>query len=99
MTCLVHKLYYQKSDDSTLAFQILDKIGYILRYSEMEIRIGFSLMVKNSEDDLRFLYAAKGLDLRHLFVPVMISSKDIICFFFLTNGKIQVQPKPFIEQN
>ena len=32
----------------------------------MEVRIGFSLMVKNSDDELRFLYAAKELDLRHI---------------------------------
>ena len=33
----VHKLYHQKTDDSTtLAYQILEKISYIIRYSEME---------------------------------------------------------------
>lgn len=58
----VHKLYHQKTDDSTtLAYQILEKISYIIRYSEMEVRIGFSLMVKNSSNDLKFLYAAKGM--------------------------------------
>ena len=62
---IVHKLYYQKSDDSTtLTFRILEKISHIIRFSEMELRIGFSLMVQNSENDLRFLYAAKGRDLK-----------------------------------
>ena len=61
LLCLVQKLYSDQDDkSSTLASKILKNVGKVIRYQEMEIRIGFSMIVQNSSDRHIFLYAAKA---------------------------------------
>ena len=74
MKKIVQKLYIDQLYDSksTLASEFLENIGKIIRFQEMELRIGFSLIVKNSKDKLIFLYAAKAKS----FFKVKLSSKE-----------------------
>ena len=89
---IVQKLYVDQLYDSksTFASAFLESIGKIIRFQEMELRIGFSLIVKNSKDKLIFLYAAKAKS----FFKVKLSSKEefdtnVISYFSdLSNSKI-----------
>ena len=50
----------------------MESIGKIIRYQEMEIRIGFSLVVQNSSDRHIFLYAAKS----KAFFKIKLSTEE-----------------------
>lgn len=60
---------------------ILIEIGEVLRWQEMTIQIGFSLIVKNSSDQMIFLYAAKAKSFFKTKLDSEIEFNDIIKFF------------------
>ena len=59
---------------------ILIEIGEVLRWQEMTIQIGFSLIVKNSSDQMIFLYAAKAKSFFKTKLDSEIEFNDIIKF-------------------
>lgn len=60
---------------------ILIEIGQVLRWEEMTIQIGFSLIVKNSSDQMIFLYAAKAKSFYKSKLETELEFDDTIKFF------------------
>ena len=68
----MQKLYASTEKYPTLTSQLIESIGKIIRYQEMEIRVGFSMVVQNSSDRHIFLYAAKA----KAFFKIKLSTED-----------------------